>query len=57
MQMPYRDGYVFRPAVVIVALLGAAAILYWFSRFSYRRTSEEVLQETIDREAAHVFAG
>ena len=53
------EMYIYRPEVVVAAVLGMLVLLVWFSQFPYRRTQEETLQESIeqDADAVHSLAG
>ncbi len=44
------DKGIFQPAVLIVCLLGASAVLWWLHRLPYRRTQEEKRQEALDHQ-------
>ncbi|MCE9547239.1 MAG: ABC transporter permease subunit [Planctomycetia bacterium] len=52
LQIVLKDNVrVYHPAVVMITLATAVIFLLWFRQLSYRRTSEESLQEAIEQEA------
>ena len=50
------EGISYHPGVVGVGAIGAAAILYWFHRQPYERTTEEILQDAIRQNSAPASA-
>ena len=46
------EGISYQPFVVALGAIGAAAILYWFHRQPYERTTEEILQDAIRQNSA-----
>ena len=60
LQWQLPDGsFMYRPEVILASVVFALVLLVWFSRFPYRRTQEETLQESIeqDADAVHSLVG
>ena len=49
-------GISYQPFVIALGTIGAAAILYWFHRQPYERTTEEILQDAIRQNSAPASA-
>ncbi len=52
-----NDKIIFQPWVLVVAVLGAGAILWWLHRLPYQRTKEEQLEEARERGLASALEG
>lgn len=50
------EGVTYHPLVVALGAIGAAAILHWFHRQPYERTTEEILQDAIRQNSAPASA-
>ncbi len=53
----FEDGQLYHWPVVVASVLAGGAILYWFHRLPYSRTSEESLHEAIEHQSAHWLPG